>query len=60
MDNAKNITIDHFGYPSGTKLFMRVVGKESSEIKILGTDISRAQTGFELGKEVNTQAILSQ
>jgi DNA sulfur modification protein DndE len=60
MDNTKKITIDHFVYPAETKLFMKVVGKESSEIKILGTDLSQAKTGFELGKEVNPKVIINQ
>jgi hypothetical protein len=58
IDNARNITIDHPAYTAGASLFMRVVGKDSENIRLLDADTQSAMKEFDLGKEVNPKAII--
>jgi DNA sulfur modification protein DndE len=58
IDNARNITVTQSSYSEGVDLFMKVEGKESSNIRLLNMDISKAKKEFELGKDVQANAVI--
>jgi DNA sulfur modification protein DndE len=58
IDNARNITIDHPKYTEGAALFMKVEGKISEGIQLIGADLGKAKNGIELGKDVNANAVV--
>jgi DNA sulfur modification protein DndE len=57
IDNARNITIDHITFTKDAALFMKVEGRLSEGLKLIGTDISKAKKDFELGKETAQKAV---
>jgi DNA sulfur modification protein DndE len=58
IDNARDITITHPSYSAGADLFMKIVGKESENIKLLDADIKSAKKDFDLGKDVSPKVII--
>ena len=58
IDNARNITIKHPTYTSNASLFMKVVGKGTENIRLLDADLKNAKKDFDLGEDVNPQAII--
>jgi polygalacturonase len=58
IDNARNITIDHPRYTAGAALFLKVEGKLSEGIRLIGADLGKAKKGIELGKDVNANAVV--
>lgn len=58
IDNARNITIKHSTFNEGHSLFMRVTGKQSENIQVVNTDISKAKKGIEFSKDVNVNAVV--
>ena len=41
----------------GTKIFLKVAGKESGGIYLLGNDLRKAKVGYALSKEVTANAV---
>jgi polygalacturonase len=58
IDNARNITIKHSTFNEGHSLFMRVTGKQSENIQLVDTDISKAKKGIELGNDVKSNVVI--
>jgi polygalacturonase len=58
IDNAQNITIKHSTFTAGHSLFMRVTGKQSENIQLVNTDISKAKKGIELGNDVKPNVVI--
>jgi polygalacturonase len=58
FDNARNITIDHPAYTPGASLFMKVIGKESTMIQLLDTDVKNAKKDFDFGKDASSKSII--
>ncbi|MGD1045969.1 MAG: glycoside hydrolase family 28 protein [Bacteroidota bacterium] len=54
---SRNVTIDGGTYPAPADLFLKVIGERSKNIHIVGTDISKARKGIELGTGVNPNAV---
>ena len=57
IDNARNIIIDHPRYTTSDALFMKVEGKISEGIQLIGADLIKAKKEIELGKDVHVSAV---
>ncbi len=58
FDNAKNITINNLAYTESASLFMKVVGKQSENIQLFGTDMTKAKKDFEIDSDVSPKEIM--
>ncbi|MFD2584850.1 glycoside hydrolase family 28 protein [Pedobacter vanadiisoli] len=55
--NGSRINISNFKYPDGSKVLFDVSGEKSKEVKISGTDVSKAKKASVLGAEVDKKAL---
>jgi polygalacturonase len=58
IDNAKNIKIANFAFTGGADLFMKVVGKQSENIQLVKTDISKAKKDYEFEKGAEAKSVI--
>ena len=58
IDNARNITIKHPAYTAGADLFMKVEGKQSENIQLIGADITKTKKSIELGNNVGPNTVV--
>jgi polygalacturonase len=58
IENARSITIDHPRYTDSVALFMKVEGKMSENIELIGADLSKAHMSIELDQDVSLNAVI--
>jgi DNA sulfur modification protein DndE len=58
FNECRNITIDHSIYTEGTEVFLKAEGKQSENIQIIKTDISKAKKGIELSGDAKPDAVI--
>jgi polygalacturonase len=60
LSETKNFVIDKATLPKNTDVFLYVGGKNSSGIKLIGTDLSSAKTPVKFGEGADSSAVVQQ
>ncbi len=58
FNNSKNIEVNKAEYPEQAEVFLKVEGKKTAGIKLMGVDLSKARKELELGAEVPAGAVI--
>ncbi|MFA5972259.1 MAG: glycoside hydrolase family 28 protein [Lentimicrobiaceae bacterium] len=58
LNNSKDFIMQSLECPTNAVLFIKLEGKNTANIQLINTDLSKAQKGTELGKEVDTNALI--
>jgi polygalacturonase len=58
LNNSKDFFIKNLVCPKNTPLFMKLEGKNTTNIQLINTDLSEAQKSIESGKEVGKNAVI--
>jgi polygalacturonase len=58
LNNSKDFVLQSLECPANTAIFMKLEGKDTENIQLIHTDLSKAQTKIESGKEVSIRALI--
>lgn len=58
LKNSRDFIMQSLECPTNTVLFMKLEGKNTANIQLINTDLSKAKKDIELGKEVGTNALI--
>jgi polygalacturonase len=58
LNNCRDFVMKNLTCPKNTPLYMKLEGKNTSNIQLVNTDLSKAEKDFELGEEVSPESII--
>lgn len=58
LNNSKDFIMQNLDCPTNADLFMKLEGKNTANIQLINTDLSKAKKGIEFGKEVDTKTLI--